>query len=55
MATVILIIIGIIAWLVIRNTNQKPKQTMPHRQSKADKEFEDMYFNSASGKDINDF
>lgn len=40
-------------WLIIANNDQKPKEK--HHQSKADKEFEDMYFNGASGKDIDDF
>ena len=42
-------------WLIIGNDKQKPKKTANHRQSKSDKEFEDMYFNSASGDDIDDF
>lgn len=42
-------------WFIIGNDNPKPKQTAHHRQSKADKEFEDMYFNGASVDDIDDF
>ena len=55
MAIIILIFIAIMVWLAFKNANPKPKQTMPHRQNNADKEFEDMYFNGASGKDIDDF
>lgn len=55
MAAVVLIIIGIVVWLIIGNDNQKPKETQHHRKNKADEEFEDMYFNGASGKDIDDF
>ena len=43
MGVVVLIIIGVVIWLIIGNDNQKPKKTAKHRQSKADKEFEDMY------------
>ncbi|MBQ8677172.1 MAG: hypothetical protein IJ529_01730 [Alphaproteobacteria bacterium] len=55
MGVVVLIIIGVVIWLIIRNDNQNPKKTTNHRQSKADKEFEDMYFNGASRDDIDDF
>ena len=55
MAILVLIIIGVVIGLIIVSDNQKPKQTANHRQSKADKEFEDMYFNGASGDDIDDF
>lgn len=55
MAAVVLIIIGIMVWLIIGNDNQKPKETQHHRKNKTDKDFEDMYFNGASGKDIDDF
>ena len=55
MAILVLIIIGVVIWLIIGNDNQKPKQTANHHPSKDDKEFEDMYFNGASGDDIDDF
>ena len=55
MAVLVLIVIGVVIWLIIGNNNQKPKKTTNHRQSKADKEFEDMYFNGALGDDIDDF
>ena len=55
MAILVLIIIGVVIWLIIGNDNQKPKKTTNHRQSKSDKEIEDMYFNGASGDDIDDF
>lgn len=55
MAVLVLIVIGVVIWLIIGNNNQKPKKTTNHRQSKADKEFEDMYFNGASGDDIDEF
>lgn len=55
MGVVVLIIIGVVIWLIIGNDKQKPKKTANHHQSKADKEFEDMYFNGASGDDIDDF
>ena len=55
MGVVVLIIIGVVIWLIIGNDNQKPKKTTNHPQSKTDKEFEDMYFNGASGDDIDDF
>lgn len=55
MAILVLIIIGGMIWFIIGNDNPKPKQTAHHRQSKADKEFEDMYFNGASVDDIDDF
>jgi len=55
MAVIVLILIGVVIWLIIGNDNQKPKNTTNHRQSKDDKEFEDMYFNGASGDDIDNF
>lgn len=55
MAILVLIIIGIVIWLIIGNYNKKPKKTTHPSQSKADKEFEDMYLNGASGDDIDDF
>ena len=55
MGVIVLIIIGVVIWLIIGNDNQKPKKTANHRQSRADKEFEDMYLNGASGDDIDDF
>ena len=55
MTILLLILIGVVIWLIIGNDNQNPKQTANHRQSKDDKEFEDMYFNGASGDDIDDF
>lgn len=55
MAILVLIIIGGGIWFIIGNENPKPKQTAHHRQSKADKEVEDIYFNGASGDDIDDF
>ena len=55
MGVVVLIIIWVVIWLIIGNDKQKPKKTANHHQSKADKEFEDMYFNGASGDDIDDF
>ena len=42
MAVIVLILIGVVIWLIIGNDNQKPKNTTNHRQSKDDKEFEDM-------------
>ncbi len=54
MAVVVLIVIGIVLWLIFSDNNSKPKQVNQH-QKKADKEFEDMYFNGASGDDIDDF
>ena len=55
MGVIVLILIGVVIWLIIGNDNQKPKKTANHHQSRADKEFEDMYFNGASGDDIDDF
>ena len=55
MAAVVLIIFGITAWLVIRNANQRSKQITHYHENQADKDFEDMYFNGASGNDIDDF
>lgn len=55
MGVVVLIIIGVIVWLMFSNSDNKPNNVQHHRQSKADKEFEDMYFNGASGDDIDDF
>lgn len=55
MAILVLIIIGLVICLIIGNDDQKPKKTTHTSQSKDDKEFEDMYFNGASGDDIDDF
>lgn len=55
MAILVLIIIGLVICLIIGNDDQKPKKITHTSQSKADKEFEDMYFNGASGDDIDDF
>lgn len=55
MGVVVLIIIGIVAWMVFRSSSSEPKQTIQLRQNKSDKEFEDMYFNGASSDDIDDF
>ena len=55
MGVVVLIIIGVVIWLIIGNDNQKPKKNKQRHRNKADEEFEEMYFNGASGKDIGDF
>lgn len=52
MAVIVLIVIGIVVWMMFGSST---KQTIQHRQKKADKEFEDMCFNGASGDDIDDF
>ena len=55
MGVIILIVIGIVVWMMFGNNSSEPKQTIQHSQKKADKEFEDMYFNGASGDDIDNF
>lgn len=55
MAVLVLIAIGIVIWMMFGSSSSEPKQTIQHSQKKADKEFEDMYFNGASGDDIDDF
>ena len=55
MAVIVLIVIGIVVWMMFGSSSSEPKQTTQYRQKKADKEFEDMYFNGASGDDIDDF
>ena len=55
MAVVVLIVISIVVWMMFGNNSSEPKQTIQDSQKKADKEFEDMYFNGASGDDIDDF
>ena len=55
MAVVVLIVIVIVVWMMFGNSSSEPKQTIQHSQKKAEKEFEDMYFNDASGDDIDDF
>ena len=56
MTVVVLIVIVIVVWMMFgNNSSEEPKKTTYTSQSKADKEFEDMYFNGASGDDIDDF
>jgi hypothetical protein len=55
MAVAVLIVIGIVIWMMLGNNSSEPKQKIQHSQNKADKEFEDIYFNGASGDDIDDF
>ncbi len=52
MGVIVLIIIGVVVWGLC--SSSKPQQSHNH-QKQADKEFEDMYFNGASGDDIDDF
>ena len=47
------VIIGIF-WMLCGGHKSK-SQTSQHNQSNDDQEFEDMYFNGASGDDIDDF
>jgi len=52
MAIGVLIVIGVALWLMLRVGKSKPKQ-IHQPQSKADKEFEEMYLNGACD-DIDD-
>lgn len=55
MIVIVLIVIGIVVFLMFGNGASEPEKVRSHRPKDADKEFEDMYFNGASGDDIDDF